>query len=298
MVLMLALGLSACKTEEKTSGKSAVPGEYPMTIVDSYNREVTFEEEPETVISLGPNITETIYAVGAGDKLIGRTDYCDYPEQVKDVQSVGSLTDPSVEKIAELNPDVVIASTHFKEDVLKKLEEAGVKVLVLYGEENFDGAYTTIEKVGLVLNKSDQAENVISEMKSKVSEVTEKVKGKEAPSVYYVIGYGAEGEFTATKDTFIAEMIGMAGGTNIADDAENWKYSLEKVIEKDPYMIICSKYFDSKAGIETANGYKDLAAVKEGRLYEIDDNKLDRQGPRLAEGLEELARTIHPDAFN
>lgn len=293
----MVFAFAGCSTEGSTPEVSTTEG-YPMTIVDSYEREVVLEEEPKTVVSVAPNITETIYAIGAEDKLIGRTDYCDYPEEVSDIESVGSLMDPNIEKILELNPDLVIASTHFQKEVLEKLEESDIKVVVLYGEESFEGVYDTIEKLGKVLNRESKAADVIGEMKAKVEDVKSKVEGLEKPSVYYVVGYGESGDFTATKETFIAQMIEMAGGKNAADDAEGWKYSLEKVVEKDPEILICSKYFDSKTGIEAANGYKDLSAVKEGRLYEIDNNKLDRQGARLADGLEELAKAIHPEAFN
>lgn len=268
-----------------------------MTIVDSYGRTVELETEPQRVISIAPSITEIIYAINAQEKLVGRTDFCDYPEDVSDVESIGSLTDPSIEKIMEINPDIVIASTHFKEDVLKKLDELGIKVLVLYGPESFEGVYETIEKVGTILNREEEAKTVVNEMKDKVEYVTSRVEGREKPTVYYVIGYGEFGDFTATGETFISKMIEMAGGINVAKDAQGWKYSIEKLLEKDPDIIICSKYFDTKTGIENTNGYSQLTAVKEGRLFEIDNNKLDRQGTRLAYGLEELAKLIHPDAF-
>ena len=125
----------------------------------------------------------------------------------------------------------------------------------------------------------------------------DKVKDQEKPSVYYVVGFGEYGDYTAGGDTFIGKMIEMAGGKNVAKEAEGWAYSLEKLVEQNPDILICSKHFDSKAGIELANGYKELSAVKEGRLYEIDNDLLDRPGTRLADGLEELARLIHPNVF-
>lgn len=302
LTVLLVLGFAGCQSkivenEVKDEKKQEIVTTYPMTIKDSYDREVVIEAEPKTVISIAPNITETIFALNAGDKLVGRTDYCDYPEEVDNIQTIGSLREPNIEKIVELKPDLVIASTHFKKEVLQKLEESGLKVIVLYGPESFDGVYSTIKNIGLVLNKKEQAQKIVTDMKSKVDEVTVKVKDKDKPSVYYVIGFGEYGDYTATKETFIAQMIEMAGGQNAANDSEGWKYSLEKLVEKDPHILVCSKYFDSKAGIQAANGYKDLTAIKEGRLYEMDNNMLDRQGPRLADGLFELAKIVHPDAF-
>lgn len=299
MVILFTVTACSSKSGKGTAKNHAsqskeIKGEtkYPLTIKDSYEREVTIDKEPEKVISIAPNITETIFALEKGEKLIGRTEYCDYPEEVKKVQSIGTLTKPNIEKITELKPDLIVASTHFKKETLKKFEELGMKVIVLYGEESFDGAYETIEKVGTVLNAQDKAEEVVSNMKKKVEEV--KIN---KPSVYYVVAYGKGGDYTAGKGTFIGQMIEMAGGKNAADDVEGWKYSLERLIEKNPDILICSKRFDTKKGIENTNGYKDLDAVKNGRLYEIDDSLISRQGPRLAEGLEELAKIIHIEAF-
>lgn len=299
--LIMITSLVACgkynKVEDKKNAENIATTKYPLTIKDSYDREVTIDKEPERIISLGPNVTEAIYALGKGDKLVGRTDFCDYPVEVKNVASVGSLQTPSIEKILELKPDIVIASTHFPKDVLKKLEDLTVKVVALYGEDSFEGAYNTLEKMGEVLNAKEKANEVVNNMKEKVEYVASKVKGHNTPSLYYVIDFGQYGDFTATGDTFIHKMILMAGGKNIADDAKGWKYSIEKVLEKNPSMVIVPKYFDAKGRIVKTNGYKDLEAIKNGKLFEIDNNMLDRQGPRLADGLEELAKIIHPEAF-
>ncbi|EES91028.1 ABC transporter substrate-binding protein [Clostridium botulinum] len=281
--------------ENKTEISESV--NYPLKIKDSYNREVTIDKEPTRIVSIAPNITETVFALGKGEKLVGKTDYCDYPKDVKKVQTIGSLTKPNIEKIVELKPDVVIASTHFKKEVLSKLEKLNIKVLVLYGAETFDGVYDTINKVGEVLNAKSQASKLVNNMKEKVANVTNKVKNSNKPKVYYVVSYGKMGDFTATGDTFIGSMIEMAGGINVAKDSTKWQYSIEKLVEKNPDIIICSKYFNTKKGIEISNGYKDLKAIKNGKLIEIDNNLLDRQGPRIAEGLEDLAKIIHPDLF-
>lgn len=298
LVFALAISFSACNQQPKEEVEPTPPelekATYPINVVDSYDREVKIESEPMRIISIAPSITETIFALGAGDKLIGRTDYCNYPQEVKDIESIGSLQEPSIEKIVDLKPDLVIASTHFKEDVLKKLEEADVKVVVLYGEESFEGVYEVIEKVGQVLDKKDAADSLVSNMKSRVDNVIDRVKDLEKKDVYYVVGFGEYGDFTAGGDTFIGNMIEMAGGKNAADDVKGWKYSLENLVEKDPDILICSMYGDTKDKLVNANGYKELTAVKEGRLYEIDKNLLELQGPRLVDGLEALAEIIHP----
>ena len=165
LILIMSISLMGCQPQKiNEDGQTVdIPSEdsiegYPLTLIDSMGREITLESEPKRVISVGPNITETIYAIGAEDKLIARTDYCDYPEDVLNKDSIGSLREPNIEKILELNPDLIIASTHFDPEVLKKLEGLNLKVAVLYGEESFEGAYNTIEKTGIFLNKEVNAQ--------------------------------------------------------------------------------------------------------------------------------------------
>ncbi|MBW9150749.1 ABC transporter substrate-binding protein [Clostridium estertheticum] len=282
---------------QNTTKKATSAVNYPLKVVDSYNRTINIEKEPKRIIAIAPNITEGIYALGKGTSLVGRSDYDDYPAKANKVTSVGGLLKPNIEKIVELKPDVVIASTHFDKDVIKKLEGLNIKVVVLYGEENFAGVYDTMSKLGKIVNASDKALSIISDMQKKVADVTKKVKGAKKPTVYYVAGFGKSGDFTAGKDTFIGNMIDMAGGENVAKDVVGWKYSVEKLVEKNPDVLICSKLYDSKKGIEATSGYKDLKAVKSGKLLQVDENIIARQGPRLADGLEAIAKLIHPELF-
>jgi cobalamin transport system substrate-binding protein len=266
-----------------------------ITIVDSYNRSVTIGKEAVRVVSIAPNITETIFALGKGDILKGRTDYCDYPAEALNIPSIGSLREPDIEAIAELNPDIVIASTHFTKESLDKLTTLSIPVVVFADQDSFEGVYSMIDGIGRLINSQEAAGNLISEMKATVSSVSEAVNGKDKPSIYYVIGFGEYGDFTAGGDTFINQVIEMAGGNNIASDIKGWSFSLEKIVESDPDILVCSKFWNTKESIKTTNGYKSLRSVKNGHLFEIDNNMLDRQGPRLAEGLEALAEIIHPE---
>ncbi|KHO39821.1 ABC transporter substrate-binding protein [Clostridium tetani] len=300
--VFLTFSIVACsssnnKDENKNTSNTSENTAYPLKIKDSFGREVTIEKEPSKVVSLGPNVTETIFALGKGKKVIGRTEYCDFPKEAEKINTIGTLQSPNIEKIVELKPDVVIASTHAKKENLDKLNQLGITTIALYGEEDFEGAYDVISSIGKVLNSNKEANAIVNNMKKKVNFVKEKVKEKDTPSVYYVIGFGKGGDFTPGKDTFLHKLITLAGAKNAGEDAVNWKYSLEKLIEKNPDIIICSKYFDAKKGLQGTTGYTDLKAVKNNKLFEIDNNMLDRQGPRLADGLEKLAKLIHPDAF-
>lgn len=268
-----------------------------ITIIDSFDQSITIEKVAVRVVSIAPNITETIFALGKGDILKGRTDYCDYPAEAQKIPSIGSLREPDIEAIAELNPDIVIASTHFTKESLEKLTALSIPVVIFADQNSFEGVYSTISGIGRLTGSDTEAENLISNMEKTVNIVIEAVKSKDTPSIYYVIGFGEYGDFTAGGDTFINQIIEMAGGKNIASGIKGWSFSLEQIVESDPDIVICSQFWNTKDSIIKTNGYMDLRAVKNGQLFEIDNNMLDRQGPRLAEGLKALAEIIHPDTF-
>jgi iron complex transport system substrate-binding protein len=309
LMLTLVLTLAACQSpapeapaETPAETPAEAPAEaaataYPLSVTDASGKTVVIEQEPMKIVSLSPAATEIVYAVGAGEKLVGRTDYCKYPVEVADVLSVGTITEPNIETIASVEPDLILVSNMFNDDVRTKLESLGYKVLDLSSHDTFEGVYNAISQTGSVLNKQDQANVIVEDMKATVAQVEEKVAGVEPKTVYYVVGYGESGDYTAGAGTFIDQMLTMAGGANVANDTEGWKYSIEKLVEKDPEFVICSLYNDDKAGIEATNGYKELTAVKEGRLVEVDNNLIDLQGPRLAQGLLELAKIMHPELF-
>lgn len=315
LVLIMVLSLTACGADKKENSDATQQPEatqgadvtdepeataqadqttYPLTITDSYGQEVVIEKEPAKIISCGPNITELIYALEAQDKLVGRTDYCDYPKEVTSVESIGTMYTPDIEKITSLEPDLVIASTHFTEENLKKLQDLGISIIELYDAEQMDGVYGIIETMGNILNKSSKAVTLITEMKTEIEDVANKIAGKEAPTVYYAMTYGENGNYTAGANTFIDKMIGLAGGDNVAKDLEGWEYSLESLLEKDPDIILIGHGLEEFKALES---YKDLTAVKEDRVYEIDVNLLERQGYRNAEGINAMAKIFHPEAF-
>ena len=254
------------------------------------------QEVPKTVISLGPNITEILYSIGVGDKLIGRTKYCNYPKQVEDIEEIGTLYSPSIERIVELKPDLVIGSTHMKEEVFNKLKDLGIRVEYVYESTSLDGTYEMINKIAEIFDVKEKAEEVIKGMKDKIASIVEKVKDVEKKSVYYVVGFG-KSDYTATGDTFIANMLEEAAGINIASDATGWKYRLEKLVEKDPQIIIGSMQKKFKEAFIVTDGYKELSAVKKGNVFEIDEDLLNRQGPRVADGVEAIAKILYPELF-
>jgi iron complex transport system substrate-binding protein len=268
---------------------------YPVDITDSNGDVITIESEPEKIVSVAPNLTELIYELGAEDKLVGRSDYCDYPAEVADIPSVGTIYEPNIETIIEMEPDVVVVSTHFDDENTAKLEELGIPVVTLYEETDVEGVYDMITTFGTLINKNAEAAQCIADMQDTIADVEAKVDGLDKPTVYYVVSYGEYGDYTATGETFIAGMIDIAGGDNIAKDATGWSYSLESLIEADPDIIVISEY--SKDDFMSQEAYSELSAVKNGNVYTLDTNMLDRQGYRNAEGILELAKIFHPEAF-
>ncbi|MEM5946963.1 ABC transporter substrate-binding protein [Spirochaetia bacterium 38H-sp] len=268
-----------------------------INIKDAYGRTVSVKAYPERVVSLAPSITEIVFALGKGKSLVGRTDYCDYPSEVKGIESVGSLMQPNLEKIAALRPDVVIAASHVTKEAVTKLEELGIPVAVLDYPQSFEGTYEAIIEVGKLLGAQQQADMIIDDIEQDILDVMSAIGDSNRPRVYYVVSYGQYGDYTAGKGTFIDTLINMAGGVNVASDVEGWQYSAEKLLEKDPDIIIVSKYWDTKKGFMSTAPYNQLTAVKKGNVIEIDNNLVDRQGPRIGKGLKELAKAIHPEAF-
>ena len=309
-MMMLVMGLAGCgeKAKDSTlvetgaivpdenSGEvtSVADTEYPLNFTDSYGNVVTIEAEPQTIVSVAPNMTELLYELGVGDKVVGRTDYCDYPAEALAVESVGAIDKPDLEKIISLEPDVVIATT-FTDEGITKLAAAGIPVVVLHEEGTVNGVYVMIEDMGQIVNKNEEALALITETKTTMAEVQDKIKDQPKPTVYYVVGYGEYGDYTAGGDTFVGGLLEMAGGDNVAKDISGWNISLEKLIEADPEIIIISEWM--KEDFVNAPNYCELSAVKNGKVYTMDVNMLERQGYRNAQGVLELAKMFHPEVF-
>ena len=270
---------------------------FNVTITDSTGTEITLTKKPERIVSLAPSTTEILCALGLEDKMVGRTKYCNYPESITALPEVGGTSNPNVEAIVDLNPDLVVGATHVSEEVIGKLREVGINVAFLNEQENFEGTYSAIEKVGMLTGTDEKAAEVVAEMKQKVADLETALQGlnlTELPKVYYATGFG-EGDYGAGGDTFIGEIIHLAGATNIAQEISGWSISKEQIADGDPDIIIVPSGVNMAADMATTDFYKDLRAVKEGKVYEIDGDSISRQGPRVADALVEMAQKIHPE---
>lgn len=285
LILSVAM-LAGCNSSESKKNKG-------LKITDTFQREVTIEKVPGRIVSASPAITEILFALGQEKKLVGRTDYCTYPAETAAIPSIGTITNPNLETIASFRPDLVIASTHFKKEVADKIQQMRIPVVVLKSQESFEGAYNMIRQTAEIVDAKAAGDSIIRRMQQDVSEVKAKVKlVTDRPKVYYVIGFGKSGEFTAGGDTFISDMIKMAGGINIAEDITGWSYSLEKLIQMNPDIILVRE--GKKELFITSPAYKSLKAVKNNQVFEVDNRLFDLAGPRLSEGLKTLFAILHP----
>lgn len=281
------------ESSEETASEEASDSLYPLTYEDAYGNVVTIESEPETVVSVSPALTEIVYALGAEDKLIGRTDYCDYPEEVSDIPSVGAIDNPDIEIIAELEPDVVIASSIFSEEAYNSITELGIPVVIIRDETTLEGMFDVVADVADVIGCHDEGEALVEELSSELDEIRANAPETDV-TVYYCMSYGEYGDYTAGGDTFIGDIIESAGAVNAAADVSGWSFSAEALVEADPdYILIDEWNYD---GFISTEPYSSLTAVQEGNVIVIDPNLLNRQGPRNLEAVELIQEYISGDA--
>lgn len=257
---------------------------YPYTFTDKFGNDITIETKPEVIVSFAPEITETIFALGKGDTLVGRSSYCDYPAEALDVTDLGSLFEFSLESVIEVNPDIVFLSSMVSEEVYQQLVDNKIQVATFDYDDNLIGTMTQINTIGDIIDSKMKAAELSGAIQAGIDDLTEKAAGRQATSVYFAVSVG---EYTsaATGDTFINDIIVTTGATNAAADGTFWMYTVEQLVEQDPDFVICSDKYETKGNIESLDGYKDLTAVKEGRLFEVDENIFFRQGPRVVEAL-------------
>lgn len=291
-LFVLLLGITGCSTsknEIKNQNNMAVE------IVDLDGNKIALKEIPKRIVSLSPTNTELVFSVGSEASLVGVTTYCDYPEAAKNIEKIGDFSGANLEKIVELKPDVVLAGSSTKEDVRTALEALGIPVISTEAK-TIEDIYKSITLIGKITDNNSNAENIISKMKSDIANIESKIGSKSPVPVFYVVW--REPFKTAGKNTFIDEAITLAGGQNVAGNVDGWAdYSREALIESNPYGIIASQHFSTEPqtveSLSKDELFKDLEAVKSGRVYIItDDSKISRGGPRIVEAIEEMRMAI------
>lgn len=265
---------------------------------DEDGRTITVPAKIDRFISLAPNLTEIAYAVGAGDRLVGNTTFCDYPEDAKRVQKVGDTLQPSIERILALRPQLVLVSTASQlETFTKQLDEHRIAVYVT-DPRDLEGVFRSIENLGKLLNQEQRAEETVSQLRERASSISQRVSSDKPVKVFYQLS--AEPLYTAGRDSFVTDLIRRAGGLSVtADVPEAWpRFSQEAAVATRPEAIILPTDGSmGSANSDVAEGLKRSPAALSGKVYKINGDFLSRPGPRAVDGLEALARALHPAAF-
>lgn len=286
--------------QEAPAGVPEQEGMFPLTLIDGMEREVTIASQPRRVVSLSPGTTEIVFALGLGQALVGATNYCDYPAEALDIPRVGGFSDPSVEVVASLEPDLVIA-TSMHEEPVKQLEELGIPVVVVFPTD-IQGVMDSIEMVGEAMGARNQALALLDDLQMRIDTISDVLSARasdDRPLVYYEVF--SDPLMSAGPNTLIHEIIESAGGINLARDAETDypQFSAEIIVERNPDIIIYPAYHGTDALTEedllSRAGWQEIKALKNKRYYSIDANTISRPGPRVVDALEDLARIFHPE---
>lgn len=291
LLVALVLLSAGCITPEGT-----VPEEFSVRAVDDLGRNITLENYPERIVSTAPSNTEILFALGLGDRVVGVTEYCDYPEEAKEKEKIGGFSTVDIERIIALKPDLVLATQKTGNENIEKLEKLGIPVAVLQ-PKNLDGILEDIKLVGELTGTEDRAYALEAGMRKRIEAVYKNTRNLEKPKVFYVVWH--DPLMSAGSETFISDLISMAGGVNIAQDIVGYKtMSLETVVDRDPDIIIVSigpGQHSTYDFLMEEKRLQDVSAAKNGRIYAVDQNIVSRAGPRIVDGLEEFARFIHPE---
>jgi iron complex transport system substrate-binding protein len=315
ILIFLALLLAACSSAaspslspgpQPTAAVSTAPSipahvTYPLTLTDDAGRHITLTSAPTRIVSLAPSNSEIVCAIDACDDLVGVTDFDDYPAQVKSVTPVVISAVVDVEKVLATQPQLILAAGNELTPiaVIDQLTQLGYPVLSLY-PHSLDEVYDDISLVGKAMDRQAKAAAVVASMKARADAVATAVAGAEQPRTFYEVGVFEGSIYTAGKDSFLASLISIAGGDPITGDAKSTAIQLEDLIAADPELILLGDAaYDvsiTPASVATRAGWTDMTAVANGRIVIMsDDQVITRPGPRIIDGLEALARAIHPD---
>lgn len=305
VAILLLAGCGATDDTSKTTNEEQAATEtvqqYPMKMKDSTGETIEFKEQPEKVVSLIPSNTEILYELGAGDTVIGVSDLDNYPEEVTKKERIGAM-EFNLEKIISLNPDVVLAHDAIGGSTdagMQQLRDLGITVFYIPEATNFNETYDTITQVGLIMNKNNEAKKVIQEMQDKVAAVQKKIGTVETERSAFIETSDEPEIYTAGKGTFIQEMFDLLSIKNIATKDNWYQISSEAIITDNPDVILVMYDYvpNIEEKVKKRTGFETVNAVINDRVVQIDSDQISRTGPRLADGLEEIAKAVYPEAF-
>lgn len=288
--------------QEKTS--QVEQAAFPVTITDAAGEEIVIQSKPERIVSIIPSNTEIAFELGLGKEIVGVSDYDNYPAETAEKEKIGNM-ELNVEKIIALEPDLILSHASRIDgsaEAFQQFKDLGITVLTVSDAQNFDQVYESFEMIGKATGKKEEADKLIKDMKGNIEDIrTKAAQITEKKSVFVEVAPSPD-IYSTGKNTFMNEMLQMINAKNIVDDLEGWvKIDQEAVIERNPDVIIATYgYFvdDPVAEVKGRDGWQDIAAVKNNQIFAVDSNIVNRTGPRLDEGVEELAKAVYPEVFN
>jgi len=304
LILVVACQATSPGSSPPTVSSAPSAAAYPLTLTDDAGRDVLIPGKPEHIVSLAPSNTEIVCALDACERLVGVTDFDDYPAQVVDVSDVviGAVVD--VELVVEADPDLVLAAGNelTPSAVITELAELGYPVLVLY-PGSLDEVLDNVRLVGDAINASDEADALVAAMQDRIQAVTDVVSGADRPRTFYEVAVFEGAIYTAGQDSFLASLITLAGGEPITGDPLTTSIALEDLLVADPELILLgdAAYDPSVTpqSVAARPGWSAMSAVQNGQVVVmVEDPVVTRPGPRIVDGLEALARAIHPERFD
>ena len=271
-----------------------------LKFIDEVGRKVVVPSPPKRIISLAPNITEILFGLGLDEEIVGVSTHCNFPERAKSKVQVGSYISLDFEKILFLKPDMVIATgAGNTRDMVERLEKLGFPTYVIF-PKNFDGILRSIDHLGKVVDREKEARAIIQEMKRRRQRVVDLTRGLPRPKVFLQIGEAPI--VTVGKGSFADDLIDLAGGDNIAREEKEMypRWSMEEILKRSPEVILISSMNpkgDYQRLLQEWARWKVIPAVKNGHISLIDSDLIDRPSPRIINGLEEIAKVLHPERF-
>lgn len=280
---------------------SALSGNQEKIIKDALGFPYALSSPPQRIVSLAPNITEILFSLDLGEKVVGVTRYCDYPAEAQEKEKIGGMIDPSLEEIKALNPDLVIGFRGNPLKAIKRLRGLNLPVFVLEIGNDFESLFLLIKKIGIITAEEKKAEILINSLRKKFDEVQSALKNvRHEPKVFFSI-HGM-GLWTCGKDSFLNDLVRRARGINIAGNIpKKWLlYNQEQLIYEDPEAIVIlskteEEFSKARDWIKNKKHFKHIKAVEMDKIYFLDENLAARPGPRLIDALLELARLLHPE---
>jgi len=270
-----------------------------LTITDQTGRRLVLPAPPARIISLVPSVTEILFTIGAQDRLVGVTDFCDYPAEARRKPSVGGMLAPSLETMVALKPDLVVATTsgnrHETFDQLARLKIPVYVVNPITVEDVLD----LLSRLGRLADRGEAAVRAVAALRERIQAVSARVAGRPRPRVLYVLW--PDPLIVPARDALVSELIALAGGDSVtADGGQGYpRFSMEAALARNPEVIILASHGSERSPLVRSKWerFSQVPAVAAGRLHTMDGNLMHRYGPRMVDGLERLARLVHPEAF-